>query len=45
MRVGECTIYFLLLKHTDRDACEYSITANLGSDGTPFPIFMHRHTN
>jgi|TARA_E500000305_G_scaffold73078_1_gene58930 hypothetical protein len=27
--------------HTDRDACEYSITANLGSDGTPFPIFMN----
>ena len=33
-------LFSSLQMHTDRDACEYSITANLGSDGTPFPIFM-----
>ena len=27
-----------LKKHTDRPACEVSVTLNLGSDGTPWPI-------
>ena len=41
MRVGECTIYFLLYKCTLIGMLvSISITANLGSDGTPFPIFM-----
>jgi hypothetical protein len=30
-----------LYKHTDREACEYSITAMISSDGsTPWPIFL-----
>lgn len=29
-----------LPKHTDRPSCEISVTVNLGSDGTPWPIFM-----
>jgi hypothetical protein len=29
-----------LKKHTDRPSCEISVTAMIGSDGTPWPIFM-----
>jgi hypothetical protein len=28
----------ILAKHSDRPACEISVTLNLGSDGTPWPI-------
>lgn len=31
-----------LKKHTDRPACEVSITLHLGSDGTPWPICFTR---
>jgi hypothetical protein len=30
----------ILTKHSDRPACEISITLNLGSDGTPWPIYF-----
>tara|TARA_R100001509_G_C4879415_1_gene219578 strand:- start:440 stop:988 length:549 start_codon:yes stop_codon:yes gene_type:complete len=30
-----------LKKHTDRPACEVSVTAMIGSDGTKWPIFMN----
>jgi hypothetical protein len=30
-----------LKKHTDRPACEVSVTVNLGSDGTKWPIYMN----
>ena len=29
-----------LKEHTDRPACEISVTVMLGSDGTPWPIYM-----
>tara|TARA_Y100000356_G_C11110958_1_gene209586 strand:- start:234 stop:644 length:411 start_codon:yes stop_codon:yes gene_type:complete len=29
-----------LPKHKDRPSCEISVTVNMGSDGTPWPIFM-----
>jgi hypothetical protein len=29
-----------LKKHLDRDSCEVSVTVMLGSDGTPWPIYM-----
>jgi len=29
-----------LKKHTDRAACECSVTVMIGSDGTPWPIYM-----
>ena len=29
-----------LKKHTDRPSCEISVTAMIGSDGTPWPIFI-----
>jgi len=29
-----------LEKHTDREACEISVTVMYGSDGTPWPIYM-----
>ena len=29
-----------LPKHTDRPSCEISVTVNIDSDGTPWPIFM-----
>lgn len=29
-----------LKKHKDRPACEISVTAMIGSDGTPWPIFI-----
>ena len=29
-----------LPKHKDRPSCEISTTVNIGSDGTPWPIFM-----
>ena len=29
-----------LKKHTDRQSCEVSVTAMIGSDGTPWPIFL-----
>lgn len=29
-----------LKKHTDRPACEVSVTVNIGSDGTKWPIYM-----
>lgn len=29
-----------LKKHTDRPACEISVTVNIGSDGTKWPIYM-----
>lgn len=30
----------VLEKHTDRPACEVSVTLHLGSDGTPWPIYF-----
>ena len=30
-----------LKKHTDRPSCEISVTVMLGSDGTPWPIYMN----
>ena len=30
-----------LKKHTDRPACEVSVTVMIGSDGTPWPIYMN----
>jgi len=30
----------ILNKHSDRPACEISITLNIGSDGTPWPIYF-----
>jgi hypothetical protein len=30
-----------LKKHTDRPSCEVSVTVMIGSDGTPWPIFMN----
>ena len=29
-----------LFKHKDRESCEISCTVNIGSCGTPWPIFM-----
>ena len=29
-----------LKKHKDRPSCEISVTVNIGSDGTKWPIFM-----
>ena len=29
-----------LKKHSDRPACEISVTVNIGSDGTQWPIFI-----
>jgi hypothetical protein len=29
-----------LKKHTDRPSCEISVTVMIGSDGTPWPIYM-----
>ena len=29
-----------LKKHTDRPSCEISVTVMIGSDGTPWPIFI-----
>ena len=29
-----------LKKHTDRESCEISVTAMIGSDSTPWPIFI-----
>lgn len=29
-----------LREHKDRDACEISVTVMIGSDGTPWPIYM-----
>jgi hypothetical protein len=29
-----------LTKHTDRESCEVSVTVMIGSDGTPWPIFI-----
>ena len=31
-----------LPKHTDRPACQYSVTLCLGMDGAPWPIFMSK---
>jgi hypothetical protein len=33
----------ILKKHTDRDACEISVTINISNDGTKWPIFL-KHT-
>jgi hypothetical protein len=30
----------ILEKHTDREACEYSITLNIGFSGAPWPFFI-----
>jgi hypothetical protein len=34
------TMFADLEKHKDRPSCEISVTVMLGSDGTPWPIFM-----
>ena len=34
------TKYSSLARHKDRPSCEISLTINLGSDGTPWPIFV-----
>jgi hypothetical protein len=34
------TMFADLEKHTDRPSCEISVTIMIGSDGTPWPIFM-----
>ena len=34
------TKYAILRKHKDRPACEISVTVHIGSDGTPWPIYM-----
>lgn len=34
------TKFAVLKKHTDRPSCEISVTAMIGSDGTPWPIFI-----
>lgn len=34
------TKFATLKKHTDRPSCEISVTIQVGSDGTPWPIFM-----
>lgn len=34
------TKYSDLQKHKDREACEISVTVNIGSDGTSWPIFL-----
>jgi hypothetical protein len=34
-----------LPKHTDRPACQYSVTLCLGMDGDPWPIFMAKKSN
>lgn len=34
------TKYSDLKKHKDRESCEISVTVNIGSDGTPWPIFI-----
>jgi hypothetical protein len=34
------TMFADLEKHTDRPSCEISVTVMIGSDGTPWPIFM-----
>ena len=34
------TKHAILRKHTDRPACEISVTVHVGSDGTPWPIYM-----
>src|SRR6056300_57467 len=31
-----------LKPHKDRDACAFSVTVNLGNDGTQWPIFMDK---
>ena len=35
------TINAELKKHKDRESCEISVTVMLGSDGTPWPIYMN----
>lgn len=38
-----CRVYMpneVLEKHTDREACEYSITLTLGFDGEPWPFYI-----
>jgi hypothetical protein len=35
------TNHATLFKHTDRPACEISVTINICSDGTPWPIYMN----
>jgi hypothetical protein len=34
------TKYSELLKHVDRPSCEISVTVNIGSDGTSWPIYI-----
>tara|TARA_R100000278_G_scaffold38765_1_gene34307 strand:+ start:948 stop:1535 length:588 start_codon:yes stop_codon:yes gene_type:complete len=34
------TKHAILRKHKDRPACEISVTVHIGSDNTPWPIFM-----
>jgi hypothetical protein len=34
-----------LPKHTDRPACQYSVTLCLGMDGDPWPIFMAKKSD
>jgi hypothetical protein len=34
------TMFADLKKHTDRPSCEVSVTVMIGSDGTPWPIYM-----
>lgn len=35
------TMFADLKKHVDREACEISVTVMIGSDGTPWPIFIN----
>jgi hypothetical protein len=34
------TLHADLKKHKDRPSCEISVTVMIGSDGTPWPIYM-----
>ena len=34
------TMFADLKKHKDRESCEISVTVMIGSDGTPWPIYM-----
>jgi hypothetical protein len=37
------TMFANLRKHTDRASCEISVTVKIGSDGTPWPIFIENN--
>jgi len=38
------TMFADLRKHTDRASCEISVSVKIGSDGTPWPIFIENNS-